>query len=42
MSCCSENENELFIREVKIDCEAPDFNLPAYDPLTDDETIVSL
>ncbi|MFA5917481.1 MAG: peroxiredoxin [Candidatus Gracilibacteria bacterium] len=39
MSCCENNES-LF-GQVKIDIEAPGFNLPAYDPLTDDETIVS-
>ncbi len=39
MSCCENNES-LF-GQVKIDIEAPLFNLPAYDPLTDDETIVS-
>lgn len=39
MSCCS--ENELSFRQVKIDVEAPEFNLPAYDPLIDDETVVS-
>lgn len=40
MSCCSENNENLF-RQVKIDTKAPEFNLPAYDPLTDDETVVS-
>ncbi|NDK08073.1 redoxin domain-containing protein, partial [Candidatus Gracilibacteria bacterium] len=40
MSCCSENEASF--RQVKIDVEAPEFNLPAYDPLVDDETVVSL
>ena len=39
MWCCS--ENELSFRQVKIDVEAPEFNLPAYDPLIDDETVVS-
>lgn len=39
MSCCSENEASF--RQVKIDVEAPEFNLPAYDPLIDDETVVS-
>ena len=41
MSCHCEN-NEFLYRQVKIDTEAPDFNLPAYDPLIDDETVVSL
>jgi hypothetical protein len=40
MSCCENNES-LF-GQVKIDIEAPGFNLPAYDPLIDDETVVSL
>ena len=40
MACCE--EKEFLYRQVKIDEKAPDFNLPAYDPLTDDETVVSL
>ena len=40
MTCCE--EKEFLYRLVKIDEKAPDFNLPAYDPLTDDETVVSL
>lgn len=39
MSCC---EWEVLFQQVKIDCEAPKFDLPAYDPLTDEETKVSL
>lgn len=39
MSCC---EWEVLFHQVKIDCEAPKFDLPAYNPLTDDETRVSL
>nr|MDD3720452.1 peroxiredoxin [Candidatus Gracilibacteria bacterium] len=39
MSCC---EGEILFHQVKIDCEAPKFDLPAYNPLTDDETKVSL
>lgn len=34
--------NELELDFVKIDEEAPYFSLPAYNPLTDDETVVSL
>ncbi len=40
MTCCE--EKEFLYRQVKIDEKAPDFNLPAYDPLTDDETVISL
>lgn len=40
MDCCIENDENLF-RQVKIDNLAPEFNLPAYDPLIDDETVVS-
>lgn len=40
MTCCE--EKEFLYKQVKIDETAPDFNLPAYDPLTDDETVVSL
>jgi len=36
MSCC-ENPDFLFER-VKIDTSAPTFDLPAYDPIRDDET----
>lgn len=39
MSCC--NTEEAF-RLVKIDTLAPGFDLPAYDPVKDDETTVSL
>ena len=38
MSCC---ENEFYFSQVKIDTEAPAFDLPAYDPIKDDETHVS-
>lgn len=38
MSCC---ENEFYFSQVKIDTEAPLFDLPAYDPAKDDETHVS-
>ena len=40
MTCCE--EKEFLYKQVKIDETAPDFNLPAYDPLTDDETVISL
>ncbi len=39
MSCC---DNEYFFEQVKIDTAAPDFDLPAYDPIRDDEAHVSL
>ncbi len=39
MSCC--NETDLF-SQVKIDNDAPSFTLPAYDPIKDDTTEVSL
>ncbi len=38
MSCC---ENEFYFSQVKIDTEAPTFDLPAYDPIKDDEAHVS-
>lgn len=39
MSCC---DTDFMMEQVKIDTLAPDFDLPAYDPLRDDETQVSL
>ena len=39
MSCC---ENEYLFEQVKIDTKAPAFDLPAYDPIKDDTTNVSL
>ncbi len=39
MSCC---DNEFFFEQVKIDTPAPIFDLPAYDPVQDDELRVSL
>jgi peroxiredoxin (alkyl hydroperoxide reductase subunit C) len=39
MSCC---DTDFMMEQVKIDTLAPDFDLPAYDPLRDDETNVSL
>lgn len=33
---------EFYINTVKIDSEAPSFDLPAYDPISDDEIKVSL
>lgn len=36
------NDSEFFYETVKIDTAAPDFKLPAYDPIKDDETTVSL
>jgi alkyl hydroperoxide reductase subunit AhpC len=38
MSCC---ENEYLFEQVKIDTLAPGFDLPAYDPIKDDETHIS-
>jgi alkyl hydroperoxide reductase subunit AhpC len=38
MSCC---DNDFFLEQVKIDTPAPMFDLPAYDPVKDDETRVS-
>jgi len=38
-ACCTDDFISPF---VKIDTEAPHFSLPAYDPLKDDETLVSL
>lgn len=39
MTCCSECYEE---ESVKIDSPAPYFDLPAYDPLKDDTTNISL
>ena len=39
MTCCSEYYEE---ESVKIDSPAPHFDLPAYDPLKDDTTNISL
>lgn len=39
MSCC---DNEYMFEQVKIDTPAPNFDLPAYDPVKDDTTNVSL
>jgi peroxiredoxin (alkyl hydroperoxide reductase subunit C) len=38
MTCCNDFDTPF----VKIDTEAPDFTLPAYDPAKDDETLVAL
>jgi len=35
-------ECENYMQKVSIDSEAPKFTLPAYDPIKDDETRVSL
>lgn len=40
MSCC--NDGDMFSPQVKIDTPAPSFTLPAYDPIKDDTTEVSL
>ena len=39
MSCC---DTQYLFEEVKIDTPAPLFDLPAYDPIKDDETHISL
>ena len=39
MSCC---DNEFMFEQVKIDTPAPSFDLPAYDPVKDDDAHVSL
>lgn len=41
MSCCSHHD-EYFVAPVKIDTPAPEFDLPAYDPIKDDTAQVSL
>ena len=39
MSCC---DTEYMFESVKIDTPAPPFDLPAYDPVKDDTTNISL
>lgn len=39
MSCC---DTEYLFEQVKIDMPAPSFDLPAYDPIKDDTTNISL
>ena len=39
MSCC---DNDYLFEQVKIDTPAPSFDLPAYDPIKDDTTNISL
>ncbi len=39
MSCC---DNEFMFEQVKIDTPTPFFDLPAYDPIKDDTTQISL